>query len=96
MDVTQALEKIGQQPSLKKIAIEEGRKILGRLSVPGTLQKPLISNDRSSLEKLAGFRKDIVCFIASPAKEGDMPKDGNKPPQEDDPLNEESKLSKVS
>jgi hypothetical protein len=96
MDITLALEKIGQQPILKKMAINEGKKLLDKMSVLEVLKVPLISNDRNSLEKLAGFKKDIVCFIASPAKEDDMPKDGNKPPQEDDPLNEEATLNKVS
>ena len=95
MHITQALEKIGQQPVLKNIAINEGKKLLEKLSVPCVFHIPLISNDRNALEKLAGFKKDIVCYIAAPEKESDMPKDGNKPPQEDDPLNEEATLSKV-
>ena len=59
------------------------------------MKTALVSNDRSSLEKLVGFKKDIVCYIASPEKEGDIPKDGNTPPKEDDPLNEEARLSKA-
>jgi hypothetical protein len=96
MNITHALEQIGQQPALKQVATNEGKKLLTMLSIPNVLQTALISNDRNTLEKLAGFKKDIVCYIASPEKEGDLPKDGNKPPQEDNPLNEEETLSKVS
>jgi len=96
MQITQALEKIGQQPDLKKVAVDKRKKLLEKLSVPDVFHIPLISNDRKSLERLAGFKKDIVCYIAAPEKESDMPKDGNKPPQEDNPLNEEATLSRVS
>jgi len=96
MKVTDVLESIGQRPELKKMVCTDAATILTQQLVPSNLQKSLLLNDRDTLEKLAGFRQDIICYIASPEKEGDMPKDGNKPPEEDEPLNEEAILNKAS
>jgi len=96
MNITDSMECIGQQPSLKKAAASHAEKILTQQLIPAILQKALLSNDKIALEKLAGIKKDIVCFIASPAKEGEIPKDDNKTPEEDEPLHEEATLLRVS
>ena len=96
MKVTNALEDIGQQPELKKMVNIDAEIILTKQLDPRNLQKALLSNDRSTLEKLAGFKQDIICYIASPEKDDDIPKDGNKPSEEDNPLNEEAILNKAS
>jgi hypothetical protein len=95
MKITQVLEIIGQQPQMRHAATINCKKLLTEMSIPIMVQTALIINDRCALEKLAGFRRDIICFIATPAKERDMPKDDNKPPKDDEPVKEEAIIAKA-
>jgi len=95
MKITKVLETIGLEPQLRHSATIDCEKLLTEMSIPTAVTIALISNDRYALEQLAGFKRDIICFIATPAKERDMPKDDNKPPKGDEPLKEEALLARV-
>jgi len=95
MSITKILENIGQQSNLKYSAVVDCEKLLTELFVPIPLKKALIANDKEQISKFSGCKKDIVCFISSPEKEGEVPVDDNKPPKEDDSFPQSHALSKV-
>ena len=95
MSITDVLEKIGQQSNLKYSAEVDSRRLLTEIFVPNVVQRALVEKDKNTLSKLFGVRQDIVCFISSPSKEHDTPKDDNKPEPEDLPFPDESSISRV-
>lgn len=95
MNITNVLAEIGQQAHLKNATTTEREMLFTEMYIPTAVQTALITNDRESLEKLAGFKQNIICFIGSPAKERDTPKDDNKPPQEDEPFKEQPQIAKT-
>ncbi len=84
MDTLKILEVIGQSPKLKNMPSDQSRELLRSMLIPELLITPLLTNDRQSLEEIAGFKQDIICFVLSPAREREVPKDDNKPPEEDE------------
>lgn len=86
--ITQVLEKIGQQSNLKYCAEVNSELQLTEMLVPAVIRKVLIANDKSALAKLSDTKEDIICFISHPGQEHEMPKDDNKP-AEDEPKHEE-------
>jgi hypothetical protein len=87
MNTTQILEEVGQQPKFNGLSCRKDLLMNSKLS--GKLKSALITNDRFALEELGGFNRQIICYIASPARESDMPKDGNKPSDDNQPLNDD-------
>jgi len=94
MSITKILENIGQQSNLKYSAVDY-EKLLTELFVPISLKKALIANDKEQISKLSGCKKDIICFISSPEKEGDVPVDNNEPPMEDESFPQAHSLPKA-
>ncbi|WDE07615.1 hypothetical protein SG34_012410 [Thalassomonas viridans] len=91
--ITDVLERIGQQSNLKYGAEIDCELQLTEMRVPAVIRKVLITNDKSELAKLSDTKKDIVCFIAAPGKEHEMPKDDNKPsPEEPEHQDEQSAI----
>lgn len=94
MNITTILENIGQQSNLKYSAVNY-EQLLTEMFVPSPLKKALIANDKEQIANLSGCKKDIICFISSPEKEGDVPKDNNEPPMEDEDFPQAQTLPKV-
>ncbi|WDD97020.1 MULTISPECIES: hypothetical protein [Thalassomonas] len=82
--ITDVLEKIGQQSNLKYSTEVDCELQLTEMRVPAVIRKVLIANDKSELAQLSDNKKDIICYVSAPAKEHEMPKDDNKP-AEDEP-----------
>ena len=96
MDILKALENIGQTPKFESTSNSQLRSLLTSLFVPEYLLTPLLANDKETLEEVAGFKKDIVCFILSPAREQEVPKEDHKPPEDEDEPYEQSSLLKFA
>ena len=86
--ITDVLERIGQQSTLKYRAEVNCDLQLTEMRVPAVIRNALITNNKSELAKLSDTKKDIICFISIPSKEHEMPKDDNKP-VEDEPKQDE-------
>jgi hypothetical protein len=91
MNTVKVLAEIGQNPKLKNTSGSQMRELLSGMFIPEQLLTPLLKNDKKALEE-AGFKQDIVCFILSPAREREVPKDDHKPPEEDEVPYEKSSI----
>jgi len=95
MKIIQVLEQTGLQVNFDDSATSSRRRLLMKSMLPDSLKFALLSNNTSALEELIGLKKDIICYIASPARESDMPKDDNKPSEDDEPPYEEKGFLKA-
>jgi len=79
-----------------KYSVEiDSRQQLTEMFVPNNIQDALVTNDKRELSNLLGINQDIVCYVFSPQKERETPKDDNKPKPDDLPYPEDSMISLV-
>ncbi|WP_448550427.1 hypothetical protein [Thalassotalea fusca] len=84
------LDQIGQSAAIANgIFVNNASVINKTLSAEKKLDVSL-AEIKAMIDKTDGDQ-DIVCFIFGPGKEHEVPKEGNKPPKEDEPFDNEEK-----
>jgi len=84
------LEKIGQSAAFANSIYENNEIVINNEMLGEGRMSLTLADTKAMVDNLKGGH-DIVCFIFSPAKEHEVPKEDNKPPKEDEPFDNEER-----